>query len=131
MTAGLQGLDAWRKRLDALPQDIKAELATEVARSAEDVATLARAFVPVETGDLRATITVEPGDTETGKKVTAGFPARFVEFGTKPHIAGGKFKGARHPGTAARPFMFAAFRILRRAIRFRMSRAVRRAVKGA
>lgn len=35
--------------------------------------------------------------------------AHFVEFGTKSHIAGGQFKGSRHPGTAPDPFLRPAF----------------------
>lgn len=31
--------------------------------------------------------------------------AIYQEFGTDPHIAGGKFKGALHPGHKAQPFM--------------------------
>lgn len=37
------------------------------------------------------------------------FYAKFVEFGTKPHKAGGKFSGAQHPGSAPDPFMRPAF----------------------
>ena len=35
--------------------------------------------------------------------------AHFPEFGTAPHTAGGKFQGARHPGTAPDPYMRPAF----------------------
>lgn len=37
------------------------------------------------------------------------FYAKFVEFGTKPHKAGGKFAGAQHPGSAPDPFLRPAF----------------------
>ena len=103
MTAGLQGLDAWRRRLEALPADIKTELEREVDRSANDIATLAKAYVPVETGKLRDSITVTPGDTPTGRKVTADFPAKFVELGTKPHTVGGKFRRRQASGQQAAP----------------------------
>lgn len=32
------------------------------------------------------------------------FHAHLVEFGTAPHINGGKFAGSKHPGTAPQPF---------------------------
>lgn len=35
--------------------------------------------------------------------------AKFVEFGTKPHVNGGKFAGSKHPGTAPDPFLRPAF----------------------
>lgn len=38
-----------------------------------------------------------------------GWHGHFAEFGTAPHIVGGKFAGARHPGTAPDPFMRPAF----------------------
>jgi len=41
--------------------------------------------------------------------VRALFYAKFVEFGTAAHKAGGKFKGATHPGAAPDPFMRPAF----------------------
>ena len=42
------------------------------------------------------------GDNPAVGSVTAGKPRgpwTWLEKGTKPHIAGGKFRGARHPGT--------------------------------
>ena len=35
--------------------------------------------------------------------------AHLVEWGTAPHLAGGRFKGADHPGTYAQPFMGPAY----------------------
>lgn len=37
------------------------------------------------------------------------FHAHLVEFGTAPHINGGKFAGSKHPGTAPQPFARPAF----------------------
>ena len=42
------------------------------------------------------------GDSVVTGEVRAGSPRAawfWLEEGTKPHIAGGKFRGARHPGT--------------------------------
>lgn len=33
------------------------------------------------------------------------FYSHLVEFGTKPHINGGKFAGSKHPGTRPQPFL--------------------------
>lgn len=38
-----------------------------------------------------------------------GWHGHFVEFGTAPHVNGGKFAGTSHPGTAPQPFMRPAF----------------------
>lgn len=40
---------------------------------------------------------VGPGDR--------AFHAHMVEFGTAPHINGGKFAGSQHPGTSPQPFV--------------------------
>ena len=40
---------------------------------------------------------------------TAGWHGHFVEFGTGPHLNGGKFAGSRHPGTTPEPFLRPAF----------------------
>lgn len=36
--------------------------------------------------------------------------AHLVEWGAAPHIAGGKFAGAQHPGATAQPFFFVSWR---------------------
>ena len=99
-------------------------------------------------GDPDLTATVLAGDRDA-------FYARFVEFGTAPHDLrkGGavvawrmvtrsgrtfaqryrrqtKLVGAkRHPGSRARAFFYGPFRVLRRKIKSRVSRAIGRAVK--
>lgn len=35
---------------------------------------------------------------------TKAYHAHLVEFGTSPHINGGRFAGSKHPGTAPQPF---------------------------
>ena len=68
------------------------------------------------------TITIYAGDAKA-------FYARWVEFGTAPHIAGGKFKGAIHPGTAARPYFFPSYRANRKPAKAAIRKAVRAAAK--
>jgi HK97 gp10 family phage protein len=76
-------------------------------------------------------ITVYAGDDEA-------FYARWVEFGTKPHslakgaiLKRGKKQttGIQHPGTAATPFFFPAYRALRKRINQRIRRAINKAAK--
>ena len=58
-----------------------------VERAAGFVADLAQQLAPVDTGDLRASVQVEPGDSDTQRVVTAGrglpdIRAVAQEFGT-------------------------------------------------
>jgi len=119
--------------LDRALQDIekqatrKAVLRRALKKAAEPMAALAASMAPDDpstTGfDLRKSIKVGPRLSRSQKKahrkmfrddkaavemfVGAGpLPqAGFVEFGTSPHINGGKFAGTSHPGTSPRPFM--------------------------
>lgn len=55
-------------------------------------------------GNARLTIrtSVKGGGSLVTGELSAGKPRgawAWLEHGTKPHIVGGKFKGARHPGT--------------------------------
>lgn len=79
---------------------------------AEDVAADARRFVPVDTGELRASIRVSGHQVWVGTDHWAP-----TEYGSRPHVittskrslrsAGGQFFGPRvnHPGTPEQPFM--------------------------
>lgn len=79
-------------------------------------------------------ITVYAGNSEA-------FYARWVEFGTSPHnvaSGGGTRAGQRqlrgggglgHPGAAAQPFFFPAYRANRRRVRSAISRGINRAAK--
>lgn len=73
-------------------------------------------------GDPDLSITIHAGDA-------TAFYAAFVEFGTAPHRLGGLFKGAHHPGSVAQPFFFPAWRINRRSVKARLTRAMRAAIK--
>jgi HK97 gp10 family phage protein len=79
MTVNTRGMDAIRA---GLPGAIE----RGVVRAADHVADLARQLAPVDTGALRDSIRVEPGDTPTSRKVVAGGGAvayaAHVEYGT-------------------------------------------------
>lgn len=73
-------------------------------------------------GDPDLTVTIHAGSAKA-------FYASYIEFGTSPHDAGGKFKGAKHPGATAQPFFFPAFRAHKKSAKGRVSRAVKKAIK--
>lgn len=124
-------------------------------KAAEDTVQLMRRLVPVDSGALRDSIGWTWGDAPKGALVLGrsknaidglsitiyagsrdkslgdhdAFYARFVEFGTEAHIAGGKFVGAKIPAIAAQPFFFPAWRIKKRSNKNRMTRAIRQGIK--
>jgi len=64
--------------------EIRGALAPRVIRAAEYVAELARTKAPVRTGQLRASIHVEPGPAPLAARVVADAPhAVYVEVGTR------------------------------------------------
>ena len=153
MASKVQGLDRLKKKLAKLPQSVKAEMRVAIATGAEEVVALAKSLCPVDDGDLRDSIGWTWGEPPKGSmtlgrigdvaaaKAGAGliatiyagdskaFYARFVEFGTAPHINRGRFAGTQHPGTAAQAFFFPAYRAVRKRIRGRVTRAVNKAAR--
>ena len=119
---GAKELDAVLRRLPTATA--KATVRRVSKRALEPVAESARGMVPVRSGDLQKSIEVsgklsKRQAKEARKAIAAGVPmaavttyvgsnspvAHLVEFGTAPHINGGRFKGSHHPGTAPQPFM--------------------------
>lgn len=79
MTINTRGMDAIRRGLpDAIGRGVE--------RGAQHIADLAQQLAPVDTGALRDSIRVEPGDSPTSRKVIAGGGAvtyaAHVEYGT-------------------------------------------------
>lgn len=128
-------------KLRQLVPEADAALTRVNGEAAAEMAALAKSYVPVRTGRLRDSITVTPpGGSPPGHSqgarivppgsfmVTAGnsgvrYP-HLVEFGSKAHRAGGRFEGAEHPGTAAQPYFWPAYRLIRRRHRARAGRAL-------
>lgn len=120
---------ARRRRLSIKLARIKPEIARElrpaVEANARDVHEIQRRLVPVDDraggGDLRDSLAYYevPGFQGLKWRVTAGdekaFYARMVEFGT--------------PRNNASPFFYPAYRAIRRALKSRMSRAIRKVIK--
>lgn len=124
------------KRLLAIPEAVVKAVRPALVKGAEETAAAMRALVPVDEGDLKASITVtEPGETtpayaEGGGKRTAGSNQALVTAGNE---------GVRHGhlqefGTVkqeAQPFMRPAARLTKPRAQRRINRAVGQAIKKA
>lgn len=96
------------------------EAATEKAteKSATELVDRMRSYAPVDEGTLRNSILWEFLPMRNGARVFVhgrAFYARFVEFG--------------RPSVPAQPFFFPAYRLLRKRIRGRFSRAINAEIK--
>lgn len=150
MATKIKGLAKLNRKLKAIQKAAKDEARKAVVLGAEEVAAMQRRLAPVDDGDLKESIHVtKPGETtppysQPGGSRTAGpeqalitagntkvRTAHLVEFGAAPHINGGLFAGTQHPGTAAQPFFFPAWRALRRRVKSRVSREITKAIKKA
>jgi HK97 gp10 family phage protein len=153
--ATIEGLERLKKRFDRLPAEVFDQVGKAIETGADEIADMQKRLAPIRTGALRDSIAVsldgkppryaafrpQKGGksvaSETGMMavITAGNTkvryAHLVEFGTAPHVVGGEFKGAEHPGARAEPFFYPAYRALKRRVRGRISRAFSKAVKQA
>lgn len=145
------GLKRWEQRLKNVPQKVRARVREAIVQGADEIVTAQKRFAPVKTGKLRDSITATiggqapkysqfgrmggKGDADLTAAITVGNSevryAHLVEFGSAPHIAGGKFKGADHPGTTAQPFFYTGYRMVRRKVKSRITRAVSKGIKEA
>lgn len=139
MATTIQGLDRLKKKLRAMPNLARQEIAKAMETSAQEVVDLARSLVPVASGDLRDSIGWTWGAAPKGSialgtvrnegrgagnmaiTIFAGndraFYARWVEFGAR--------------GQPAQPFFFPAYRAIRKWVRSRVSRAITKAARAA
>lgn len=147
----VRGLASLQRKLKALPKAAEEEIAKAMEQSAEEIVRLAKSLAPVDDGDLQMSISWTWGDAPKGSMalgkvksqgkgagnlqitVFAGgghaFYARFVEFGTSAHLNAGRFAGSEHPGTAAQPFFYPAYRAVRKRAKGRVTRAITRSAK--
>ena len=139
------GMPRLLRKLKVLPDVARAELRVALAQQADDIVAMmkrlaqgsrligsigwvwgnkppkgAMAVATVGKGDLA--ITIYAGNAEV-------FWARWEEFGTAPHIVGGKFAGAEHPGTAPRAFFFPSWRAMRKSVKAALRKASRDAAR--
>lgn len=132
ITAKVRGKDALYRQLRRTVPAVDSELRKELAKVGTDFVVKATAYVPKDEGDLarsidwqftRATradasrspaIVIMAGDD---KGLGPADHVRYVEFGTVD--------------TPKQPFFYPAYRLARRGIRSRLTRAIGRALKAA
>lgn len=129
----IQGLADLEKALDNLGKSVgRSVLRKSLRKAAAPMRERAKDLAPVDDGDLRGSIIIggllNKSQRSKHRKLTAdersaielfvgpsyklgkgGRHGHLVEFGTAPHILGGVFAGAQHPGSAPQPFMRPAF----------------------
>jgi HK97 gp10 family phage protein len=127
------GKMALNRKLGLLSDAFKAAATEALSKSADDIVASMKRLVPVDQGDLRDSIAWTFGEAPKGATtffnsrpirsannlritIYAGndkaFYARWVEFGTLPHVNGGSRSGSQNPGTNARPFFYPLTRTL-------------------
>jgi HK97 gp10 family phage protein len=148
MTAKIIGLQKLQRKLDALPQKVKTRIRGAMEEGAAEIVAMAKSLAPADSGTLRDSIgwtwgRAPKGAMTLGKVQSVGgdltitvyagnseaFYARWVEFGTAAHTAGGKFAGADIPAIPAQPFFYVSFRTLRRRAKSRITRSINKAAK--
>jgi HK97 gp10 family phage protein len=130
------GLSRFQRRMNAIPKEVRAAVKPALLKSAHEMQDAMEALVPEDTGDLLGSIEVsgpggttppysQPGGSHTVPKnavaITVGNTdvryAHLVEYGTTD--------------SAAQPFFWPAFRLLRKRANSRIKRAISKAVKEA
>jgi HK97 gp10 family phage protein len=157
MATKVEGRARLLAKMRALPVEVRSAIKQALARGADEITDMQKRLAPVSAtgshgnppGALRDSITqtwggdkarysslagtAGAGDPDLTVRISAGNSkvryAHLVEFGTSPHPQGGKFKGTEHPGTAAQPFFYPAYRALRKRVKSRISRATNQAAK--
>lgn len=108
-------------RLPQMGANMTARVSQAVRKSAFDIEARAKSLAPVDTGNLKGSITTDIASDGLSAEVTANADyAAPVEYGTRPHVIRPKnasmlafkiggvtvfAKKVNHPGTAAQPFM--------------------------
>lgn len=115
--------DRLRRRLKAIPVEVRKALKVQNAQNAADLVDTMKGFAPVQDGALVSSIKHQDvsASTRISQRVSAGARdapyAAWVEFGTS--------KNEPHP------FFWPAYRLMRRRMKSRMNRAAKKAVQGA
>lgn len=146
--------DRLTRRFKSIPIEVRKAVRAQNNANADEMVRVAKGFAETsrETGELIASIRSHDttDSTRIRARVSAGaggaYYARFVEFGTAASDAQigqlykrqkGATRGLRrkdkqaHAATAARPFFWPAYRLLRRRFRARIMRAAKSAIQGA
>jgi HK97 gp10 family phage protein len=93
------------------------------------------AFRGRKQGKSRNSRVIAAPDPELSVTITAGNNAvryaHMVEFGTAPHINGGKFAGTQNPGAKAQPFFYPGYRANKKQFKNKVRAAIRKGIKEA
>ena len=146
----IRGSKQLQNKLKLLRQRTQGKVREGLAAGATEIVAMMKRQVPDGPGtgerDLKGTIKwhfgAEEGggsDAKTGRSastratITAGDAknpeARWVEFGTAPHVQGGSRPGTQHPGTAKRPYFFSSYRALRKRAKSLVAKSIKEAVR--
>lgn len=148
--AKMENRERLLRKMAAIPEEIRKAMKDAIAAGADEIVGMQRRLAPVKTGALRASIVATfggsgpahasvggggGGDSDLSVRITAGNSgvryAHLVEFGTAPHVVGGIYKGALHPGSVAKPFFYPGYRALKRRVKSRITRATKKAIRKA
>jgi HK97 gp10 family phage protein len=151
--AGFSNAARLKKKLSKLPTAVADAARAAMEQGAQEIVDAMKRQVPVDQGDLRDSINwcwgAPPRGSSGilvlggGKKPTGvsdsritifagdakAYYARWVEFGTHPHVQGGQFAGTESPGTRAQPFFYPTWRAFKKKQRSKISRSVNAAIK--
>lgn len=128
------GIGRLKQRLANIPKNVKEAVQPNLVKQGEMMADTMRRLVPVDSGQLRDSITVTPPDSSTPPYSTPG--GSFVVPETSIAVTAGG-KDARHAhlveyGTVkmnAQPFFWPAVRLTRKKAQRNLKGAIGRAVK--
>lgn len=137
MATRIQGVDRLKRKLRALPDAAREEIAKAMETSADDIVAHMKYYAPVDTGDLQMSISwtwgtapkgamvigkIKPSGKGVGNMVITifaggdgAFHARFIEWGTK--------------NMRAQPFFYPIYNRRRRSARGRVTRAINKSAK--
>lgn len=131
----IKGLDKLNARLAAIPQGVKDALQPALAQSGDELKDRIQGLAPVETGALRDSVAVTtagnttPPYSQPGGSMVVPENAVVVTVGNSevryPHLV----EYGTHD-TAAQPYFWPAWRLSRNRIKNRLTRAIRKAIRG-
>lgn len=155
--ASVQNVDRLKRRLAAMRDGPRKAMSQAIKENAEELSGAIRNVAPKgRTGALQRSIGWSWGNAPEGATLGGGannrseakgilgaqglaatvhagdrqaWYARLVEFGTRPHKNKGLFEGTDHPGTRALGFFFGTYRLRKKSMLSRFSRAMRKAIK--
>ncbi|MGH6862007.1 MAG: HK97-gp10 family putative phage morphogenesis protein [Phyllobacterium sp.] len=119
------------KRMNAIPKQMRKAIKPQLDQSAEEMVRLARSVAPRDDGNLQRSIVYQDGPGELAVTVKAGgeLTTREVRSGSNhyyDYALGQEFGTSEMP---AQPYFWPAYRLTKKRIKGRISRAVSKAVK--